>query len=165
MTRYIRIREERSGLDCRAELLDAEAPRAAAALWAIAGQGGRHFAQHAMWTGPEISCPVSGAQLPDRTIFEGMPLENGTMFPAAGDIATVWAPRGLWKGMPDTDVFDIGLFYAEGARLLLPMGWIMASVAARIVPEDFAKFQAGCQAIRRGGACELEFSREPEVTS
>jgi len=165
VSRYIRIREQRSGLDCRAMLLDAQAPRAAAALWAIAGKGGRYFAQHAMWTGPEISCPVPAAQLPDLSLFQGMPLENGTTFPAAGEIATVWAPRGLWKGMPDTDVFDIGLFYGDGARLLMPMGWIMASVAARIVPEDLAKLQAGCQAIRRNGACELEFSQEPETKS
>ena len=160
MTRYIRIREERSGLDCRALLLDDKAPRATAALWALAGAGGRHFAQHAMWTGPEISCPVPSAGFPDARLFDGMPLENGTSFPAAGDIATVLAPGGQWKGMPNTDVFDIGLFYGDGARLLMPMGWIMASVAARIAPEDLANYQAGCQAIRRSGVCELEFSRE-----
>lgn len=117
-----------------------------------------------MWTGPEISCPVPSAQFPDRRLFDAMPLENATTYPAAGEIATVFAPRGQWKGMPDMDVFDIGLFYGDGARLLMPMGWIMASVAARVVPEDLAKFQAGCQAIRRGGVCELEFDREPEVT-
>jgi len=165
VARYIRIREQRSGLDVRAELLDDKAPRAAAALWALAGASGRHFAQHAMWTGPEISCPVPGEKFPDPRVLEGMPLENGTSFPAAGEIATVLAARGQWKGMPDTDVFDVGLFYGDGARLLMPMGWIMGSVAARIVPEDFARYQAGCQAIRRGGVCELEFIREPEVTS
>lgn len=163
MTRYIRIREERSGLDCRVLLLDDKAPRATAALWALAGEGGRHFAQHAMWTGPEISCPVPGAKFPDAGLLQGLPLENATSFPAAGEIATVLAAGGQWKGMPATDIFDVGLFYGDGARLLMPMGWIMASVAARVVPEDLAKYQAGCQAIRRGGVCELEFSREPEV--
>lgn len=157
MTRYIRIREERSGLDCRASLLDDRAPRAAAALWAIASKGGRHFAQHAIWTGPEISCPVPGARFPDARLFDGMPVENGTSFPVAGEIATGFLPRLQYKGMPDTDVFDIGLFYGDGARLLMPMGWVMASVAAVVLPEHLAQFQSGCQAIRRAGVCELEF--------
>lgn len=164
VTRYIWIREERSGLDCRAQLLDDRAPRAAAALWALASAGGRHLAQHAMWTGPEISCPVPAARFADARIIEGMPLENGTSFPAAGEIATVFAPRLQWKGMPDTDVFDIGLFYGDGARLLMPMGWVMASVAACVVPEHFAQFQSCCQAIRRSGVCEIELSRDPGAT-
>ena len=43
----------------------------------------------------------------------------------------------------------------------LPMGWVMASVAARVVPEHLTQFQSGCQAIRRGGVCEIEFNRDP----
>lgn len=159
MTRTIRIGEQRSGLDCRIELLDHLAPRGAEALWSLAGAGGSHFAQHAMWTGPEISCPILGNRFPDATVFDAIPLENATSFPAAGDIVTVYAPKGTWTGQPPADFFDVGLFYGEGARLLMPMGWIMGSVSGRVVAEDMAAFRTGCAAIRRGGACELEFSR------
>ena len=162
MSRMIRVRETRSGLDCRFELLDALAPRAAEVLWALAAQDGAlHDAVHAMWTGPEISCPVRIETAVDPALLRDIPDENATSFPAAGELATVFAPRGRWKGMPPFDVFDIGLFYGDGARLLMPMGWIMGSVCARVLPEDLAGLQAGCKAIRASGACRLGFSRVP----
>jgi hypothetical protein len=160
VTRFIRVLEPRSGLDCRIELLDHLAPRSAAALWAIAGTGGAHFAQHAMWTGPEISCPVLEDRFPAGDAFDAIPLENATSFPAAGDIATVYAAKGTWAGMPPAALFDIGLFYGEGARLLMPMGWIMASVSGRVVADDMAAYRAACAAIRRNGMCDLEFRQD-----
>ncbi len=160
MPRGILLRESRSGLDVRIELLDGLAPKNAELLWQVAGVDRTHEAIHAMWTGPEISCPVFGNALPDPGAPLDIPLENGTSYPAAGEIATVFARRGTWKGMPPSDFFDIGLFYGDGARLLMPMGWIMGSVCARIVPDDLAAFQQGCRAIRRQGACELVFRRD-----
>lgn len=160
MTRVIRIKESGSGLDCRVELLDAAAPRGAAALWSLAGAEGTHFAQHAMWTGPEISCPILADRFPEADVFDGIPLENATSFPAAGEIVTVYAPKGSWKGQPPADFFDVGLFYGDGARLLMPMGWIMGSVAGRVVAEDMDAFRTGCAAIRRSGVCQLEFVRD-----
>ena len=159
MSRYIFIKEPRAGLNCRVELLDELAPRGATALWSLAGAGGTHFAQHAMWTGPEISCPVFGDRFPDAAIFDSIPLENATSFPAAGEIVTVHARKGTWAGMPPADLFDVGLFYGPGGRLLMPMGWIMGSVSGRVVAEDMEAFRAACGAIRRNGACELEFAR------
>lgn len=159
MTRFIRITESRSGLDCRVELLDEQAPRGAAALWSLAGATTAHFAQHAMWTGPEISCPILGGAFPEADVFDGIPLENATSFPAAGEIVTVYAPKGSWKGQPAADFFDVGLFYGDGARLLMPMGWIMGSVSGRVVADDMEAFQKACAAIRRNGVCELEFLR------
>lgn len=160
MDRFIRIREEHSGLNCRVRLLDPEAPRAAAVLWMLAGASGMYPAQHAMWTGPEISCPVPVSRFADATIVEGLHLENGTSFPAAGDVATVYVHGRTWRGMPDAGVFDIGIFYAEGARLLMPMGWIMASIAGRVVSEDMPQLQEACSAIRKRGLCELSLRRD-----
>jgi len=159
MVRIIRITEQVSGLDCRIELLDALAPRNAEALWQLAGAGAAHFAQHAMWTGPEISCPITSGAFPSGDAFNAIPLENATSFPAAGDIATVFAPKGTWVGQPPADFFDIGLFYGDGARLLMPMGWIMASVSGRVVEADRAGYVAACGAIRAKGACELRFAQ------
>jgi len=146
-------------MNCRVELLFAAAPRAAAALWSLAGSNKTYGAQHAMWTGPEISCPIVATQFPERGVFADIPPENATAFPSAGEIVTVFARQGTWKGQPPTDFFDVGLFYGDGARLLMPMGWIMGSVSGRVLSDDLNEFQSACSAIRQNGACELQFLR------
>jgi hypothetical protein len=161
MTRHIRIRESSSALDARVLLLDDQAPRSAEALWQIAGAGGVHDAIHAMWTGPEISCPIPAAKAPAQARLDDLPLENATSFPEEGEIAVVYAPANTWKGQPPFAFFDVGLFYGRGARLLMPMGWIQASVCARVVGDGLAPLQAACQSIRRRGACQLSFHRDP----
>jgi hypothetical protein len=161
MSRHVRLSEPSSGLNCRLMLLDDRAPRSAEALWALAGAGGDHDAIHAMWTGPEISCPVPATAFPPGTFLDSLPPENATSYPEAGEIAVVYAAAGAWKGLPPFAVFDIGLFYGAGARLLMPMGWVMASVCALIVPDDFEAYRAGCMAIRRSGACRLSFTQVP----
>jgi hypothetical protein len=159
MSRHIRLTEAASGLDCRLFLLDDKAPRSAAAFWALAGLGASHDAIHAMWTGPEISCPVPASAFPPSVTFDDITPENATSFPGPGDIGIVYAGANTWKGQPPFSFFDIGLFYGPGARLLMPFGWVMASVCAEVVPEDFEAYKAGCMAIRRAGACRLTFSQ------
>jgi hypothetical protein len=161
MTRHIRIRESESGLDARVLLLDDLAPRSSDALWQIAGAGGVHEAIHAMWTGPEISCPIPAASLPAKLDLSHLPLENATSYPEEGDIAVVYAPANTWKGQPPFGFFDVGVFYGRGARLLMPMGWIQASVCGRVVTEDLAAVRTACQSIRRRGACRLSFLQAP----
>jgi hypothetical protein len=158
--RQIRVTEPGSGLDCRLSLLDDRAPRSAETLWILAGLGGAYDAIHAMWTGPEISCPVPASVFPPELAADPAPAENATSFPEAGDIAVVWAPVNSFKGQPFA-FFDVGLFYGQGARLMMPMGWVMASVCAQVAPEDFEAYRAGCMAIRRAGACRLTFARVP----
>lgn len=161
MARHIRIREPVAGLDTRVLLLDDRAPRSAEALWQIAGAGGVHDAIHAMWTGPEISCPIPAAKFPAQARLDGLPLENGTSYPEAGEIAVVYAPANTWKEQPPFAFFDVGLFYGRGARLLMPMGWIQASVCARVAADELGAFQSACQAIRQRGACQLSFHQDP----
>ncbi len=159
MLRHVRVSEPSSGLSCRFRLLDDRAPRSAQALWVLAGQGGSYDAIHAMWTGPEISCPIPAAAFPAEAGLDRLVLENATSFPEAGDLAVVYAGENSWKGQPPFAFFDIGLFYGAGARLLMPMGWVMASVCAEVIPEDLAQYRAGCGVIRRNGACRLTFSQ------
>lgn len=161
MTRHIRIRESESGLDARVLLLDDLAPRSSNVLWQIAGAGGVHEAIHAMWTGPEISCPISAANLPAQVDLNDLPLENATSYPEEGEIAVVYAPANTWKGQPPFGFFDVGVFYGRGARLLMPMGWIQASVCGRVASEDLAAIRTACQSIRRRGACRLSFLQAP----
>jgi len=160
MIRHIRIREPDSGLDAQVLLLDDLAPRSTETLWQIAGAGGVHEAIHAMWTGPEISCPIPAANLPVQIDSGGLPLENSTSYPEEGDIGVVYVPANTWKGQPPFGFFDVGLFYGRGARLLMPVGWIQASVCGRVVSENLASVRAACQTIRRRGACRLSFLRD-----
>jgi hypothetical protein len=157
--RHIRLSEPSSGLSCRFSLLDDRAPRSAQALWVLAGLGGDHEAIHAMWTGPEISCPVAASIFPPTAGLESLGQENATSFPEAGEIGVVYAAANAWKGLPPFAFFDVGLFYGPGARLLMPMGWVMASICAQVVVADFDAYRAGCLAIRRTGACRLTFSQ------
>jgi hypothetical protein len=160
MTRLIHIREARSDLQVRFTLLDELAPASAEVLWTLSAPGSTYEAIHAIWTGPEISCPIDITKTSLPIDVARLPLENATSFPASGDLVLVAAPRGRWKGMPPADLVDVGLFYGDGGRLLMPMGWIMGSVCARVVPDDMTAYQAACRKIRSTGGCSLSFSRE-----
>jgi len=161
VSRHIRVKELTSGLDARVVLLEEAAPASAEVLWKLCETGGSYYAIHAMWTGPEISCPIDIAKHGGAPIDIGrLPLENATSFPVAGDVVLVSAPRGLWRGAPAVDIVDVGFFYGDGGRLLLPMGWIMGSVCARVLPEDLQAYQEACRRIRATGECQLVFSRE-----
>jgi hypothetical protein len=157
----ILIREPRSSLQARFELLDAAAPQSADVLWGLSGFDGAHDAIHAMWTGPEISCPIAVAKLPLSIDVAGVPTENATSFPAAGDLVLVPLPAGRWKGTGAADIVDLGFFYDGGGRLLMPMGWVTGNVCARVVPEDMSGLQAACRKIRAQGACQISLSRCP----
>ena len=160
MPRFIQVREAKSGLQARFTLLDDAAPINAEVLWSLSDPGATYDAIHAMWTGPEISCPIDAGKLAGSIEVGRIPLENATSFPVAGDLALVAVPRGRWKDMPRADIVDLGFFYGDGARLLMPMGWIMGSVCARVVPDDMSAYQAACRKIRATGSCQLVFSRE-----
>ena len=160
MPRFIQVREARSGLQARFTLLDEAAPVSASLLWTLSAPGATYEAIHAMWTGPEISCPIDVNKHAVPIDVAAVPIENATSFPGAGDLVLVAAPRGRWQGMPPADIVDLGFFYGAGGRLLMPMGWIVGNVCARIVAQDLMAYQAACRRIRVAGACNLELSRE-----
>lgn len=157
MKRNILIKEEKSGLAARFELLDEAAPANSDFLWRLAAADTPVEGIHAMWTGPEISCPLAGDRVPSD--IGELPLENATMYPEAGDIAVVFAAPGRWKGMPGDAFYDIGLFYDKGGRLLMPFGWISASICARVVADDYEALKEACRQIRRAGACTVTITR------
>jgi hypothetical protein len=157
--RTVLFSDAQSGLRAHATLLDALAPASAALLWDLAGAGQSFSAIHAMRTGPEISLPIDGAKALPGHDLRSVPVENATSYPQAGDVALVCAPRGIWRDGPPFDLVDVGLFYAAGGRLLMPMGWIMANICARIMDEDLAAAAAACRAIRTSGACAITITR------
>mgnify|MGYP002527770880 CR=1 FL=1 len=106
-------------------------------------------------SGPGISGPRPASTLPQGMAQPGIPAENATSYPEAGDIVLAYLAAGSTKGLPPGAFYDIGLFYGQGGRLLMPFGWIQANVCARILDEDLAKAQADCRTIRRSGVCTL----------
>ena len=160
-SRAIRISEARSGLAVTAVLLDGKAPGNAEFLWRYLATPRRVPAIHAMWTGPEISCPIPSAHLDAATRSKALPPENATVTPQPGDLVLSHVPARMWGGNPDP-IFDIGLFYGAGARLLFPSGWLAGSVFAEIRPEERQGLADACNAIRRRGACEIGFARADE---
>ncbi len=158
MSRRIIFTEERSGLAAQAVLLDDVAPANAGFLWDYLERPRTIPSMHAMWTGPEISCPVPDADITPEWRDWVPPVENGTMFPAAGDVVLAHVPPRMWGGVPHP-IFDIGLFYAPGGRLLLPVGWVVGSLCAQVQHEDLAALKAACTTIRRNGVCTIEAAR------
>ena len=157
--RQIRFLEAKSGLSTRCVLLSDKAPRSAEFLWQLAAGRPEFEAIHAIWTGPELSCPLPASVLPAPLAESAIPEENATSFPDPGDVVLASIPAGSNKALPPGNFFDVGLFYAPGGRLLMPFGWIKANVCGRVVAEDFELFQACMKTIRRSGACKLQLER------
>jgi hypothetical protein len=153
----IRITEPRSQLSVTALLLPEKAPENAAFLLAYLGTSRVVPGIHAMWTGPEISCPVPSADLESQAYAKPLPAENATLNPQPGDIVLSYVPPRMWGGNPNA-IFDIGLYYGQGARLLFPIGWLAGSVVAQVRAGERDQFAAACGVIRRNGACDITFS-------
>jgi hypothetical protein len=153
----IRITEPRSQLSVTALLLSEKAPENAAFLLAYLSTPRTVAGIHAMWTGPEISCPVPAADLEGQAYARPLSLENATLNPQPGDIVLSYVPPRVWGGSPNA-IFDIGLYYGPGARLLFPIGWLAGSVVAQVLAEERDRFAAACGVIRRNGACDVTFS-------
>ena len=97
------------------------------------------------------------AHLSGADYAHALPPENATLHPQPGDIVLAYVPARMWGGSPDP-VFDIGIFYGPGARMLFPIGWLAGSVVAQVWPQDRAALADACGRIRRSGACDVTFS-------
>ena len=155
----MRITSVVADLSVQASLLPAKAPANVAFLLAYLASPRSIPGLHAMWTGPEISCPVPAAHLAGAGFAKALPPENATLHPQPGDIVLAYVPARMWGGNPDP-IFDIGLFYGPGARMFFPIGWLAGSVVAQVIPEDRAALAEACTKIRRSGACEITFAIE-----
>lgn len=159
MTRKtIVVSEPRSGLNVSFHLKEREAPESTSFLWDFLSHPREIPAIHAMWTGPEISCPIPGAMLGAERKARALAPENATVTPQAGDLVLAYVPSRMWGGSPEP-IFDLGFFYGPGGRLLFPIGWLAGNVVAQIEQSDFDALAAGCKVIRQNGACTLHLSR------
>lgn len=156
----LRIRCAAAGLDALAPTLPGKAPENLSFLQAYLARPRVVPGLHAMWTGPEISCPIPPEHLRGEDWASALPQENATLHPQPGDVVLAYVPARMWGGNPDP-IFDIGLFYGPGARMFFPVGWLAGSVVAQVRPEDRAALAEACTRIRRAGACDITFSLEP----
>jgi hypothetical protein len=154
----IRIHSAASGLSVVADLLPGKAPENVDFLLRYLESPRVVPGLHAMWTGPEISCPIPSAHLVGADYAHALPPENATLHPQPGDVVLSYVPARMWGGSPDP-IFDIGLFYGPGARMLFPIGWLAGSVVAQVRAEDRAALAEACSRIRRAGACGISFER------
>ena len=92
----IRIRHEASGMDVLAVLSPEKAPANAAFLWRYLETPRVVPGIHAMWTGPEISCPIPTAHF--AAPEAALPPENATLHPQPGDIVLAYVPARMWGG-------------------------------------------------------------------
>ena len=155
----MRITSNAAGLDVRADFLATKAPQNTFFLLSYLEHPRVVPGLHAMWTGPEISCPVPPAHLLGASYASALPPENVTLHPQPGDVVLAYVPAMVWGGNPNP-IFDIGLFYGPGARMFFPIGWLAGSVVAQVRPEDRAALADACGRIRRSGACDITFSLE-----
>jgi hypothetical protein len=132
------------------------APQTCAAIWGALEHPRRIRAVHAMFAGPEIMLGLP----PEAQNFDPflIPVENQTCFPAAGDCLWFYQAKGMMKGLTD-ELWEIGVFYAEGGRIFGPLGWTPCNIFGRIV-EGLDAFAAACADIRLTGAKMLELRRD-----
>jgi len=127
-----------------AMLLEDRAPETSIFLWEALERPLEGFAIHAMWTGRELSFPISPDRIDKKAL--DLPPENQTVFPIPGDLIWNAYQPYQWQGIPHP-VYDFGIFYGRDSRILLPVGWRPSNHFGCITENltAFAEVAARCQ--------------------
>lgn len=154
MTKQIFLEYE-NGTRAIATLLEDLAPETCAALWGALEKSVTMQAMHAMYAGPEVMVGLpEEAQGFDP---EAIPHENQQVVPAPGDLMWYWQRPMQMGGLP-FEWYEIGVFYAGGARVFGPLGWTPVNIWARVT-EGLEEFATESAAIRIDGAKNLTIGR------
>ncbi|GAY10882.1 DUF3830 family protein [Pseudonocardia sp. N23] len=157
-TRTVAIDLTWAGVTVHADLLDGRAPATCAAVWELAGREVPLEACHAIFSGRELGMHVPVDVARDIEIFDGIPPENHSAFPAPGDVMYQFCPSRQFGGF-EGDVYDISLCYGPDTRLLMPWGWSPANRFASVHYADRDTLaEVGSGMVRRGVE-ELVFRR------
>jgi hypothetical protein len=150
-----------SGVEGIVRLHDDLAPRTCAAIWDALAAPRRTPAMHAMFAGPEIMLGLPR----EAHVFDprAVPVENQTCFPSAGDCLWFYQAPGMMKGLTE-ELWEIGMFYADGGRIFGPLGWTPCNIFGRML-EGLDAFAAACSDIRRTGMKLVEISRHTSAAS
>lgn len=138
-----------------ATLLDEAAPVTCQTLWEVFATPVTMEAMHAIYAGPEIMVGLPE----DRQTFnpEQIPFENQQVIPAPGDLMWYYQKPYQMGGLP-FEYWEVGVFYAGGARTFGPLGWTPVNIWAH-VDEGLAEFAAACSDMRRVGMKNLTIGR------
>ncbi|WP_174555149.1 DUF3830 family protein [Actinomadura hibisca] len=143
---------ERRGVSCVAELLEKDAPRTCAAVWAALPLAGDAY--HAKYARNEVYTMV------ERFAAEEVGLENPTVTPIPGDVVYFSFSGGMLdrafkeeKGIGALPgVIDLALFYGRNNLLLNgDVGWVPGNVYATVV-EGLGPMAEACNDVWRSGA-------------
>ena len=141
-------------------LNETHAPQTCDALWNALTTPVHITALHAMFAGPEIMLGLPEAtQTFDPT---SIPPENQTCFPTAGDCLWFYQGKNMMYGLSD-ELWEVGLFYADGGRIFGPLGWTPSNIFGRMT-ENLDAFAAECADIRLSGAKVIEVGQWSEVS-
>lgn len=153
MTKLLRIGLERRGVSCVAELLEKEAPRTTAAIWAALADGPLAGpAQHAKYARNEVYTMVSR--------FAAIGRENPTVTPIPGDVVLFDFGGGMLDSAfkadqgidPDAGAIDLAIFYGRNNLLINgDVGWVPGNVYASIV-EGLDGMAEACHDVWRSGS-------------
>jgi hypothetical protein len=168
MDRHLVIELPKHDVRCVARLLDTEAPRTCAAVWAALPASGDVY--HAKYARNELYTFVP--PLPGGPVG----VENPTVTPIPGDVVSFEFSSGVLPaashGYDDDEgaagrdvVVDLAVFYGRNNLLLNgDVGWVPGNVFATVV-EGLDALAAAGNDIWRAGAVgeELRFSRLEEA--
>jgi len=148
-SKKIRIRLEKRGVSCVADLLDELAPRTCEALWQALPQGSD--AVHAKYASNEVYTlvPPFAAEEPG--------LENPTMTPIAGDLLYFFFPPGL-VSLPeaketayDNGIVDLAVFYGRDNFLFSPTMGPTPGTRFGTITENLEEMIQACVSVWRDG--------------
>ena len=113
-----------------------------------------HLAGNLRWD-RELAVEASRDLHGNRRIFQ-------TCFPAAGDCLWFYQGKNMMYGLSD-ELWEVGLFYADGGRIFGPLGWTPSNIFGRMT-ENLDAFAAECADIRLSGAKVIEVGQWSEVS-
>lgn len=158
MAKRIALEVVESGVRAVADLQENDAPKTTAALWASLERPIETTGIHAMWAGREIMIDIPDA----NRVFEpeSVPLENATVYPAAGDICWGYFPPYTERGFAH-GVWDIAIIYGRETRFYIPLGMHALNIWA-CISEGLEGFAAECAKVRTEGLKRFRLSRLEE---
>lgn len=136
-------------------LYEKNAPVTTRTIWEALTKPVQMPAIHAMFAGPEImmGLPEEGRNFDPSAI----PAENQTCYPEAGECLWFYQGKNVMKGLPD-ELWEIGIFYAPGARINGPLGWTPCNMFGKIT-EGLEEFAEACALTRVEGMKTVKFGR------
>ena len=138
-----------------AELQEKDAPKTTAALWKALEVPIENKGIHAMWAGREIMLEVPEAN--HRFDPVSVPLENATVYPAAGDICWGYFPPYTERGFGE-GVWDVAIIYGRETRFYIPLGMLPLNIWACIT-ENLDEFARACARVRIEGLKTFRIER------